>query len=131
LTYLSSFDIDRDEREKGMEFNIREINDVIVYDIKWKFKVQEEMPVELHEEVKSQLAAGKRNFLFNLKDVEYMDSFGLGEIAASFLSISKAGGRLKLANLTPRIRAMFKTTGLMKVFAIAIDEKTAIKNFSE
>ncbi len=112
-----------------MEFETRERNDVVVYDIKWEFKLIEEMPIALHRDVKSQLEGGKRNFIFNLKDVKYMDSFGLGEIVGSFISISNRGGKLKLTNLVPRIRLMFETTGLTKVFNIVDEEETAIKNF--
>lgn len=114
-----------------MEFETREINDIVIYDIKWDFELIEEMPIALHRDVKSQLSIGKRNFLFNLENVKYMDSFGLGEIVGSFISISNSGGKLKLTNLVPRIRTMFETTGLMKVFTIVDDEKTAIKNFSQ
>jgi hypothetical protein len=87
LTYMSTFGIDRKEKAKGiarfirknkMHFETREIDDVIVYDVKWKFKITDERPVALHDDVKSQLKSGKIHFLFNLKDVEYMDSFGLG-----------------------------------------------------
>ncbi len=112
-----------------MEFETRERNDIVVYDIKWEFKLIDEMPIALHKDVKSQLETGKSNFLFNLKDVKYMDSFGLGEIVGSFISISNRGGKLKITNLVPRIRLMFETTGLMKVFTIVDDEETAIKNF--
>jgi len=129
LTYLSSFDNDISEGAKGMEFEKREINDIVIYDVKWEFKIVEEMPVALHEDVKNQLKLGKKHFIFNLKDVIYMDSFGLGEIVGSFISISNLGGKLKLTNLVPRIRLMFETTGLIKVFTIVDDEQTAIKNF--
>ncbi len=112
-----------------MEFETRKTNDIIIYDIKWEFKIIEEMPVELHDDVKSQLRSGKRHFLFNLKGVKYMDSFGLGEIVASFISISNLGGKLKLTNLIPRIHHMFEVSGLIKIFEIVDDEKTAIKNF--
>lgn len=114
-----------------MEFKIREINDIVIYDVKWEFKIIEEMPVALHDDVKSQLKSGKRHFLFNLKDVKYMDSKGLGEIVASFISISKLGGKLKLSNLIPKIRLMLEVTGLIKVFEIVDNEESAIKNFSE
>jgi anti-anti-sigma factor len=137
---MSTFGIDRKEKAKGivrfirknkMHFETREIDDIIVYDVKWKFKITDERPVALHDDVKSQLKSGKIHFLFNLRDVEYMDSFGLGEIIASFKSISDLGGKLKLTNLVPRIRLMFETAGLIKVLDIVDDEKTAIKNFSE
>lgn len=112
-----------------MKFKTRKTNDIVIYDIEWQFKIVDEMSLELHIDVRSQLEEGKRHFLFNLKNVEYMDSFGLGEIIGSFISISNRGGKLKLTNLVPRIRLMFETTGLVRIFDIFENEETAIKDF--
>lgn len=112
-----------------MEFKKREINNIIIYDIKWEFEIIKDIPIMLHEDVKSQLNKGKRHFLFNLKDVTFLESLGLGEIVGCLISISNRGGKLKLSNLIPRIRLMLEVTGLIKVFKIVDDEETAIKNF--
>ena len=113
-----------------MEFETREIDDIIIYDIKWKFKIIDDMPVVLHQDVKRQLNRGRKSFIFNLKDVEYLESLGLGEIIGSFNSICGREGRLILTNLTQKIRILFETTGLEKIFEIFQDEDAAIKNFS-
>ena len=114
-----------------MVFKIRKINKIVIYDIKGDIRIGEEMPVILHEHVKSQLEIGKRYFLFNLKGVKYMDSFGVGQLVGSLLSIRNVGGKLKLTNVIPRIRFIFEVTGLIKVFKITDDEETAIKNYSD
>jgi anti-sigma B factor antagonist len=114
---------------RGLEFKTREINNIVIYDVKWEFEIVDEIPVTLHKHVKSQLESEKRNFLFNLRDVTYLESLGLGEMVGCLISISKLGGKLKLTNLTPRIHLLFKVTGLDKVFEIVDDEETAIKNF--
>ena len=119
------------EIAKGMEFEIREINNIVIYDIKGDIRVGEEMPVMLHDHVKNQLDAGKRYFLFNLENVNYMDSFGVGQLVGSLISIRNIGGKLKLTNLVPRIRYIFDVTGLIIVFNITDDEETAIKNYSD
>jgi anti-sigma B factor antagonist len=111
-----------------MEFKTREIDDIVIYDIKWEFKIREDIPVALHKHLKNQLKMGKKQFLFNLKDVTYLESLGLGELVGCSISISKVGGKLILINVLPKIRLMFKVTGLENVFEIADDEETAIKN---
>ncbi len=113
-----------------MEFKTREINNIVIYDIKWEFEIIDEMPLALHKHVKGQLEKGKRDFLFNLKDVTYLESLRLGEIVGCLITISKLGGKLKLTNLKPRISLMFEVAGLDKVFEIVDDEETAINNFS-
>jgi len=129
LTCIFSFGIDIGEGVKGMEFKTREIDDIVIYEIKWEFKIIDEVPVALHKHVKNQLKMGKRHFLFNLKDVTYMESLGLGELVGCLISISNLGGKLILINLLPKIRLMFEVTGLINVFKIAGDEETAIKDF--
>lgn len=114
-----------------MEFEIREINDIVIYDIKWKFKLIDEMPTSLHENVKSQLEIGKRKFLFNLKEVTYLESLGLGVLVGSLISVSNLQGNLKLINLGPKLRLLFEVTGLIKVFEIVEDEETAIADFAK
>ena len=112
-----------------MEFKTREKNDIVIYDIKWGFEIIEDIPIMLHEDVKSQLNKGKRHFLFNLKDVSFLESLGLGEIVGCLISISNRGGKLKLTNLAPKIRHMLEVTGLIKVFEIFDDEETGIESF--
>jgi len=114
-----------------MELKIREVNTIVIYDIKGEIRIIEDMPVLLHDHVKSQLDIGKRNFLFNFKDVKYMDSFGVGQLVGSLISINNVGGKLKLTNLVPRIRYIFEVTGLIRIFKITVDEETAIKNYSD
>ena len=114
-----------------MVIEIREINNIIIYDIKGEIRIREEMPVILHDHVKNQLDRGKRYFLFNLENVKYIDSFGVGQLIGSLTSIMNVGGKLKLTKLIPRIRFIFEVTGLVRVFKITEDEETAIKNYSD
>ncbi len=130
MTYIFTFVNDISGKAEGMEFEIREINNIVIYDIKWEFKIIDEMPASLQNHVKSQLEIGKRNFLFNLKDVTYLESLGLGILVANLISISNLGGKLKLTNLAPKLRLMFEVTGLIKIFKIIDDEETALKEFS-
>jgi anti-sigma B factor antagonist len=113
-----------------MEFKTRELDDILIYDIKWEFKLLDSMPTSLHDNVKSQLEIGKRNFLFNLEEVKYLESLGLGILVGSLISISNLGGNLKITNLSHKLRLLFEITGLIKIFDIAADEDTAIQEFS-
>lgn len=114
-----------------MDIKTREIKDILIYDVKGEIRIGEEMPVMLHDHVKRQLESGKRYFLFNLRDVNYIDSFGVGQVVGSLISIKKAGGKLKISNLAPRIRFVFDVTGISRIVKIVDDEETAIKNFND
>lgn len=112
-----------------MEFQIREIKNIVIYDIKGDLRLSEDMPVMLHDHVKGQLDMGKKNFLLNLEGVQYMDSFGVGQLVGCLTSVSKVGGKLKITNLLPRIQMIFDITALSSVFKITVDEETAIANY--
>jgi anti-anti-sigma regulatory factor len=82
LTSPSSFDKNIKKGEI-MIINTREIGDVIIYDLKGRICRTASEEKTLHQFVKLDLDKGKRNFLFNFQNVEFIDSFGVGEILAS------------------------------------------------
>ncbi len=73
---------------------------------------------------------GSKKILLNLRDVEYIDSSGLGELVNGFTIMRSQGGELKLLNLTKRVRALLQITKLLTVFDITDDEAISLKSFS-
>lgn len=63
-----------------MEINTREKTDVIIFDIEGEIRRSDITDITLHQLVKDQLDAGKRNILLNFQSVDFIDSFGVGEI---------------------------------------------------
>lgn len=112
-----------------MHFKTHQRGDIVIYDIEWDFKITDDIPAALHNDVKSHLKSGVRWFIFDLAGVKFMDSYGLGEIVACFISISNQKGKLKLANLPSRISNMFKVAGLDPIFDIFDSEEAAVKDF--
>jgi anti-sigma B factor antagonist len=73
---------------------------------------------------------GNKKILLNLRDVDYIDSSGLGELVSAFTSMRSQGGELKLLNLTKRVRALLQITKLLTVFEVTDDEAISVKSFS-
>ena len=67
--------------------------------------------------------------LLELADVPYVDSAGLGEIVRTYTTVSKKGGKLKLLNLTAKIRDLLAITKLLTVFETYDSEADAVKSF--
>ncbi|MCL4401336.1 MAG: STAS domain-containing protein, partial [Acidobacteria bacterium] len=57
------------------------------------------------------------------------DSTGLGALVICYTSLRKAGGKLKLVNLTRRNVELLIFTKLTTVFEIFNDEQTAVNSF--
>ena len=113
-----------------MEINLREKNQVTIFDITGEITRSDFTDTTLHQTVKDLLNEGKRNILLNLDKVEFIDSFGVGEILASFISAQNLGGRLKLSNISKKIYVVFEITMLIKVLEIFDSENIALDSFA-
>lgn len=112
-----------------MEISLREKDDVVIVDIEGEIRRSDVTDVTLHQLVKAQLDSGKKNILLNFQDVEFIDSFGVGEILASYISTHNLGGKLKIAKISKKLYLVFQVTMLTKVLEIFDDEKVALDSF--
>jgi anti-sigma B factor antagonist len=81
------------------------------------------------ERIADLLARGRTNLVINLKEVTYIDSAGVGVLVAKMLSARRAGGDMRLLNLTPRSTRVMTITKLLTVFDAFDDEAEAIRSF--
>ena len=76
------------------------------------------------------LAEGKRNFVFELSGVRYMDSTGIGRFIAALNKVMQAGGKLRMAGATGVVREGFRVTRLDTVFQFYPDVDSACEGLS-
>jgi anti-anti-sigma factor len=107
----------------------REKGDVVIFDIEGEIRRSDLSETTLHELVKDRLMSGTRNILFNFEKVEFIDSFGVGEILASYISTQNLGGKLKLARISKKLYLVFQVTMLTKVLEIFDSEESAMQSF--
>jgi len=118
-----------EKKVRKMEINAREKSNVIIFDIEGEIRRSDLTDVTLHQLVKDQLDDGKRNILLNFRNVEFIDSFGVGEILASYISTHNLGGKLKIAKISKKLYIIFQVTMLTKVFEIFDDEDMALDSY--
>jgi anti-sigma B factor antagonist len=75
-------------------------------------------------------ARGNKNIVLNLSEVPYIDSTGIGELVSALQVVRKAGGDLKLLNLTRKVRDMVEVVKLGTFFELFEDETAAVKSFT-
>jgi len=83
----------------------------------------------LRETVKNLLGENLQVVL-NLGGVSYIDSGGLGTLVGLYTSAKAAGGNVKLANLTQRVRDQLILTKLVTVFEFYDSEEQAVASFA-
>jgi anti-anti-sigma factor len=114
-----------------MIIKTREVNNVAIFDIEGEIRRSDGQQTTLHNLVKSHLDRGKRNVLLNLENVGFIDSFGVGEILASYISTQNLGGKLKLCRISSKLLLIFQITMLTKVLDIQEDCDRALESFGK
>jgi anti-sigma B factor antagonist len=113
-----------------VNISLRQNEDVSIFEIEGEIRRSEFMNSSLHDMVKDLLEEGNRKILLNLENVDFIDSFGVGEILASYISTKNVGGQLKLAHISQKLSLVFQVTMLSKVFDIYDSEQDALNSFS-
>jgi len=112
-----------------MVIDKREKNNVVIFDIEGEIRRSDITDVTLHQLVKDELERGKKQILLNFEKVDFIDSFGVGEILASYISTHNLGGKLKLARISKKLFLIFQVTMLTKVLDIFDEEDLALRSF--
>lgn len=108
----------------------RTAGEVLVFDIRGPFTRITSSPPTLSELVKARVGSAKDRVLLNFEETGFVDSFGVGEIVTSFISLRNGGGALKLCRIPARLDLLFEITGLKKVLPIYPTEREAIEAFA-
>jgi anti-sigma B factor antagonist len=108
----------------------RQVDGVTIVDISGRIVLGEESAA-LRELVCDLLSKGHKKILFNLGNVHYIDSSGLGHLVSAFTSVRKQDGELKLLNLTNKVHDLMQITRLYTVFDIMDDETVGVKSFTQ
>lgn len=85
-----------------------------------------ECEAELKERLDGLVREGHLDILINLKAFPYLDSTELGRLIRCHLSVRKAGGRVRLCNLSPRIMTLMQMTRLDTVLDLFGTEEEAL-----
>ncbi len=111
----------------SLEIRETEREGVTILALKGRLTVGEASSVR--EKVNELLPLGKKNVIFDLENVDYIDSTGLGSMVICYTTIKKAGGTLKLLNLNKRNIELLLLTKLHTIFEVFSDEQDAVNSF--
>ena len=112
-----------------MGIGVRRLGDVTVVDLRGKFSVVTR-PGRVKDVITDLVFGGHRNIVLNLADVRYIDSSGLGELVACYLTAERQGCTIKLANLDGRMRDVLVLTRLLSLFETHPNEDAAVMSFA-
>jgi anti-sigma B factor antagonist len=71
--------------------------------------------------------AQPKRLVLNLSNVPYMDSSAIAVFVESLQKLKKAGGKMYLTNLQPRVKGLLEIARLDTIFILCADEAEAMK----
>lgn len=113
------------------KISFREVGNVLVIDVKEK-KLPPEDATRFNYEVVSlaynQNYSGYNKVVLNFKEVDYMNTAGLGALVSLNKRLRKNGGALEICCLPEQLIELMKTTKLDTIISIKDSEPQALKS---
>ena len=111
-----------------LRMSTRTVEGVLVVDCSGRVVFGEES-ASLRDTVKKLLSQNPK-VVMNLREVNYIDSGGLGTLVSLYTTARSAGGAVKLASLSQRVGDLLQVTKLLTIFEVFEDEEKAARSFN-
>lgn len=106
-------------REKGV---------VVVLDLQGKLMGGPDAEV-FKGTIRKLIEAGHRKVVVNLHDIDWINSTGMGILISGYTTMRRAGGDLRLLNVSDKIQSILYVTKLNMIFKCYGDENEAVESF--
>ena len=107
----------------------RVVGDVTIVDLSGRCTLGDETE-RLDRELRKIVEGGSRKLLLNLTELSQIDSTGVSVIVASYVSLRRQKGEVKLLHPTGRVQTVLEITHLLQVIPNFQDEAAALESFS-
>ena len=112
----------------SLQISTRESDDITILDLRGRSTIEGESEL-LRRCLNQSSASGVRKFLLNLAGLTQVDSSGIGVIIATYVSLKKQGGDLKLLCPRGRVLEVLQELRLPHVIPCFENEAEALTSF--
>ncbi len=110
-----------------MEMNVEKIGDVAVVTLPGEHLDVSNVKA-FKRDVAPAIEANSR-VVFDLRHLRFVDSSGLGALLACLRQMNRAGGDLKLCEVSKPVRALFELVRMHRIFEIFNTKEEAVHSF--
>jgi|SRR5882757_4015862 anti-sigma B factor antagonist len=113
----------------ALELVKRISGDITILDLRGRCTLGDETE-DLDRELKKAVDGGSRKLLLNLTELSQIDSTGVSTIVATYVSLRRLKGEVKLLHPTGRVQTVLEITHMLQVIPNFEDEEKAIASFA-
>ncbi len=114
----------------AIELDRKEVGDITVLGISGKLTLGEGVR-SLKSAIAEELANNRKKIILDLGSVKHIDSTGIECLVSELANVSQKNGKLKLANLTKKVKDLLVITKLYTPFDVHPDADSGVKSFHE
>jgi anti-sigma B factor antagonist len=81
-----------------------------------------------HDNIKTAVDEGCTKAVIDLSGVEWLNSWGVGQLVSAYISLKNQGGLLMLSGCRPKVMNVLQMTRFDSVFSFQPDVNTALTN---
>ena len=111
-----------------LEIEQKEIEGIVILELHGRLVVGTES-TDFRSKITALISEDRKSIILDMKHVDYIDSTGLGTLVVAHTQLQKAGGSVKLLNVSNRNVQLLILTKLSTVFEMFDQEQTAINSF--
>lgn len=109
-----------------MKFNTKEIYNAVVIEVIGKLMGGPEAE-DFHKVLEKAISEDKKIVLVDLSDVKFVNSSGLGILVRGLTTMKTAGGDLRIAGISDKVKGVLSITKLTSVFNLYENIEAAAK----
>lgn len=113
-----------------MKYYEDEIKGINIFHLSGKIMGNAEMK-EICSQIKKHMSGGKKKILMDFRNVNWINSTGIGSILGCVTTLRKKGGEVRFANLSGAVKHYFRITKIDTVVQIYENLDDAVVSFSE
>jgi anti-sigma B factor antagonist len=111
-----------------LEIEQKEIEGIVILELHGRLVVGTES-TDFRRKITALISEDRKSIILDMKHVDYIDSTGLGTLVVAHTQLQKAGGSVKLLNVSNRNVQLLILTKLSTVFEMFDQEQSAINSF--
>lgn len=115
--------------QSPLSLRVRKIRDVAILDLTGRL-IMGDAELSLRSTVHELVDGGTKNLAINLAEIKYIDSSGIGSLAAAWTTSKKAGTNCRLYAIPKKVMLVLKISRLDSVVRILEDEASVLKSFA-
>jgi anti-sigma B factor antagonist len=113
----------------GLEIKNRQQDGVTVLEVRGKL-IMHHGP-KLHDEIKRLMAGGSKRFLLDFSGIEYIDSFGIGQMVSVQNTVRSGGGQIRYAGFAPKVMSLLEISAVPTILEFDPDISTGLDKLGD